>query len=91
MCDFLDKDGIPVRPFDKIEFWSSAYKDWIPAEVIVVESVFKRDWDWDNSTNTSIPRPIFELTITVQPDHSAHGKKYSHSQKLRKSENIRKT
>ena len=81
MCDFMDMNGTPVNPGDRVEYWSNSYKDWITCGVVSSETA--REWDWRSKTI------VVNTKITVQPDKGQ--REYSnHNQTLRSSKNVRK-
>lgn len=88
MCDFLDMNGRVLMPYDKVQFWSPSYKDWVDAEVMKVEFLWVSEYDSFND----IWRPIQKKSITVKPHYVRNYTKYVNStpQKLRNSENIKK-
>jgi len=65
MCEFQDDNGVVLEVGDEIEYWSSSYKDWFRAKIVIIQSERRSTYVDDGAGgNTYVPQTKTKIKVS---------------------------
>jgi hypothetical protein len=90
MCDFFDENGNKLEVGDEIEYWSPSYKNWLKAQIAIIQSERTSTYTDDGQGGyTYVPKTKVKIKVARWNEAQLRYLSYGY-QNLSSKANIRK-